>query len=488
MMMKRIFYIVYTIVALAFISCSGDIFDNIKEHAAEEKVYVGKFDKAVAFVGINRLEIDLLNAGRIPTDKISIGKAVKTVYEYDNKVFTCEGVQSWLNITDLKEAKLYRIKVYNIDEYGNKSIPVEVAAIPFTDTDLANLVVPVPEKLLAPVSAQLTWNNGLTSTFFDFYEMTYSYTDAQGVAQTDLSKDNKSLTLTNLAEGSAGSVKLRLKVLPKQNNVPILDTVYLEDVVEYQLPTKEQYLASRESRIVSDAFIDEKDGTITWGGSTTHLALSEVRYTTTDGSTNVLRILASASSLTCPNPKPGGLIETRSAFVPPTTTDTLYTEWKTFKYPFLYKYPRKDWTAESRNGNHPWGDGKGGQPALIFDGDVASGWHSKVGSPLPQCVVVDMKQSLPINHIMFQPPLTSGWCYIKDVEIYLSDTPITPDAPQPSWGTPILKLEYPYGAGQNWYIDFPAGSSARYVVLLFPTTTASTYISFMEFVVFGKGL
>ncbi|MDR0724992.1 MAG: DUF4998 domain-containing protein, partial [Prevotellaceae bacterium] len=224
--MKKIFCIIYAAFFLAFFSCSKDIFDNIKDHAAEEAVYVGKFDKAEAFVGINRLEIDLMNAGRIPQSQINIGKAVQTVYEYDGKTYTCEGVQSWLNITGLTEPKLYRIKVYNVDEYGNKSIPVEVAAIPYTAVDLDALTVPIPQKLLAPTSVQFNWANGLSSNFFDFYEMEYSYTD-NGVLHTGKSTDNNSILLLNLVNGSAGTVYLKLKVVPKQNNVPILDTVYL---------------------------------------------------------------------------------------------------------------------------------------------------------------------------------------------------------------------------------------------------------------------
>jgi hypothetical protein len=333
--MKRIFCIACIAFSLAFASCSNDIFDNIKEHASDEKVYVGKFDKADVLVGINRLEIDLMNAGRIPADKVNIGKAVQTIVEYDGKTHPCEGVQSWLNITGLTESKLYRIKVYNVDELGNKSIPVEVAAIPFTDADVAALAVPVPQKFQAPASLQLGWSSGLTSNFMDFHEMDYSYTDAQGKLHKVKSTDNNSITMLNLAEGSAGRVDMRLKVVPKQNNTAILDTVYLESTIEYRLPTVEQYLDSRIARKVKNPYIEGNRATVSWGDSTEHLVLSELMYETVSGTFNTVRVKAGGTTVECPNAKPGVLYKTRSGFLPPGSVDTLYKDWTVSKYPFL---------------------------------------------------------------------------------------------------------------------------------------------------------
>ncbi|MDR2776265.1 MAG: DUF4998 domain-containing protein [Tannerella sp.] len=332
--MKKIFCIVYTVLALAFFSCSKDIFDNIKEHADEEKVYVGKFDKAEAFVGINRLEIDLMNAGRIPQSEVNIGKAVKTIVEYDGKTYPYDGVPSWLNITGLTEPKLYRIKVYNLDEHGNESIPVEVAAIPFTDADVESLVVPMPQKNLSPVSLQFNWTNGLSSSFFDFYEMTYSYTNA-GILYTGKSTDNKSISILNLVEGSTGKVDMVLKVVPKQNNIPILDTVYLKNSVEYQLPTVVQYLNTRDNRKIKNTYRDGTNATVTWQGATEHLVISELMYETVLGTFNTVSVSNSETSVECPDAKPEALYKTRFGYVPPGAVDTIYKDWTTSRYPFL---------------------------------------------------------------------------------------------------------------------------------------------------------
>jgi hypothetical protein len=490
--MKRIFFIVYTVFSLALLSCSGDIFDNIKEHASEEKVYVGKFDEPVAHAGFERVEIDLLDAGRIPSSEVHLGKAVKTIVEYDDQVITFNEVKSWVSIEGLTVPKLYRFTIYNIDEFGNKSVPVETSSIPYTSEEFNLLVFPNPYLDIAPTSAEISWPNGLASGFFDYVDLEYRYTDINGSTIDTIT--GNSFVMLNLETAVSVPVQLTCRIIPRVNGSNIIDTLVLTHTLNIAPNTEAGYLASRVDRALQEAIlegIDSVDAKTSWGGTTSQLAFSEIRYKTNSGGTNTLRILPAASSLVCPDAKVGEFLEFRSAFNPTSTADTFYRAWQTYEYPLVYKYDRKSWTAVSRNGNHPWGDGKGGQPALIFDGDNASGWHSRVGTELPQCVVIDMKELLPIDRIMFQPPLTSGWCYIKDLEIYLSNTAMSPDdapAPPASWGNPVFKGEYPYGGvGRNWDISLPAGMSGQYFALVFPTTTSNTYISFMEFVAYGKG-
>jgi hypothetical protein len=189
--------------------------------------------------------------------------------------------------------------------------------------------------------------------------------------------------------------------------------------------------------------------------------------------------------LNCPDAKPGELFDYRSVFLPPKGIDVVEKEWITYEYSFIYKYLRTTWTAEAKGGNHPWGDGGGGQPALIFDGNIASGWHSHTGSALPQCLVVDMKESLPVLHIIMHPPANANWTYWDDIEIYFSDTPIAPDIPQPSWGEPVFKAKYPGPKGSSYTIEFPSAPSTRYIALVFLNSTSNVYINLMEFEVYG---
>jgi hypothetical protein len=339
--MKKVFFIVCTVLSLTFLSCSGDIFDNIKEHASDEQVYVGKFDKADVKIGLNRLEVDLLNAGRISAEEVNIGKAVKTIVEYDGKTITYEQVPSWLNITGLTEPKLYRIKIYNIDEHGNKSMPVEVAAIPFTRTDSLNIIFPIPTKLLAPKSVQFTWPNGLDSEFFDFYEMEYSYTDAEGpktLLKSTLDSTgpkSRSLTVFNLVPAVTDTVKLKAKIVPKQNGTPILDTMYIELSVGYLLPTEEQYLSVRENRKVEKTYIERNNASITWLNPTDHLAITEFVYETVGNTFDTIKVDPQTKTVKIEGAKADARYKTRCGFLPPGAVDTLYKEWVESRYPFF---------------------------------------------------------------------------------------------------------------------------------------------------------
>ena len=198
-------------------------------------------------------------------------------------------------------------------------------------------------------------------------------------------------------------------------------------------PYGDNYIISATDRTISSALRDDDyNGIITWNNKTKDLVYSEVRYKTSSGEEKIVRIQPDETILICPNIKPNEHFEYRSAFVPLQGIDTITREWRMYEKPFLYKYPRAGWSVAARNGNHPWGDGGGGEPELILDGNLATGWHSKVGSPLPQCIVVDMKQSLEIDNIIIYPPEPVNWRYLNNIEIYLSDVPINPDEPQPS--------------------------------------------------------
>jgi hypothetical protein len=253
-------------------------------------------------------------------------------------------------------------------------------------------------------------------------------------------------------------------------------------------PYGELYIMKTTDRSISSALFDNDgsgNGIITWGAKTTDLVYSEVRYMTSSGDTRIVRILPNEATSICQDAKPGALFEYRSVFLPPGGIQSVEKGWMTYENPFFYKYPRTGWTAESRNGNHNWGDGGGGQPALIFDGNIATGWHSRVNptSPLPQCLVVDMKRSLAVHHIILYPPVNVAWRYWRNIEVYISDTPITPDAPQPSWGAPIAEVLYT--GGDSFSINFPSVLSCQYIALVFLDSSSSPHINLMEFEVFG---
>ena len=228
-------------------------------------------------------------------------------------------------------------------------------------------------------------------------------------------------------------------------------------------------------------------GTINWGPKTLDLIYTEIKYQNSAGTYKTIRVLPSESTSIIPDIKPGVNFEYRSIFVPNKGIDTVRREWRTSDMPFMVKFARDTWTAVAKGGNHNWGDGGGGQPSLLFDGNRATGWHSHVSTALPQCVVVDMKSPHVLDNLLIYPPAPTNWRYMKDVEIYVSDEPMDPNAsgiPLASWGTPAAKVQYT--GGESLKIAFPTPQTGRYVAILFKnTSTTNPYVSFMEFEAYG---
>lgn len=233
--MKNIQSFLLLILISGMWSC-GKMHDNLKKYAGEI-VYPGKFDTIFGRVGYERVEIDLMKMGRIPQDQIKLGKAIKTVVEYEDKTVTIDSLVSWVNIKGLNMPKLYRFKIYTVDEYGNKSVPQQIALIPYTKSDMTNLEVTTPKVLASPASAVLSWPAGLSSILLNYYGLKYSYKDKTGILREGERKLNPRIFMANLTSGQPATIDITYKVVPKINGVPILDTIQLSKQTQVSIPT-----------------------------------------------------------------------------------------------------------------------------------------------------------------------------------------------------------------------------------------------------------
>jgi hypothetical protein len=223
------------LIGLTVVMSCSKMYDNIEKYAGE-KVYPGKYDTIIGRIGFERVEIDLMKAGRIPASQVKLGKAVKTIVEYDDKKIVLDTLASWLNIKDLKVSKLYRFRVYTQDDEGNISVPQQIALIPYTQTDLANLVITSPQALTSPSAAIFTWPGSLTTALVNYYGLKYSYKDKSGVTREGERAQNPRVLMSNLNAGTASTIDFNYKVIPKVNGVAILDTVWTTRTVQVNTP------------------------------------------------------------------------------------------------------------------------------------------------------------------------------------------------------------------------------------------------------------
>lgn len=220
---------------LATYSCKG-IYDNVEPFGGE-KVYPAKFDTISGKVGFERVELDLMKAGRITGDQIYLGKASKTIVEYDKERIVIDSVVSWVNVPNLKVSKLYRFKVYTEDQYGNKSVPQEIALIPYTNTELGTIAVQSPRIFASPSTAVLDWAENISSILLTYCELEFSYEDQSGVVREGKRDVNPRIFAGNLKSGDEISVNVDYRVVPKVNGAEILDTVVLNQKVNFFMPS-----------------------------------------------------------------------------------------------------------------------------------------------------------------------------------------------------------------------------------------------------------
>jgi len=245
-----LFLILCTVIFCFCLFSSCEDMNKKTEQYWGEIVYPAKYDTIIGHIGFERVEIDLLKAGRIPSGQIQMGKSKKTVIEYDDQKIVIDSLISWVNIPNLTQSKIYRFFVYTIDEFENKSVPQEIALIPFTSYDLETTVMTAPRVTTSPSSAIVEWPAGLNSLLLTYYGLTYEYTDRNGnVVKGERGSDSR-FFVANLETGKPTTVNMTYKILPKVDNVSILDTLFLEKELILNIPASSETFSPSERDVL----------------------------------------------------------------------------------------------------------------------------------------------------------------------------------------------------------------------------------------------
>jgi hypothetical protein len=483
--MKRILFLI-TISTFLLSSCD-DIYDNIKDFVEEEKVYPGKYDFAKGKIGFERVEIDLLAAGRILSSEVKLGKAKKTVVEYDDKKVVFDSVCSWVGITGLTQQKLYEFKIYTIDEFGDQSIPVNVSLTPFTSADINVVNIVPPRVISSPWRVQVDWPNGISSVLLRYLTLSYSYTNKNGNVVTGERGENSAFIVENLVPGEQSTINIKYKVIPKVEQVEILDTIELEIPIILNMPTAASYqvkLTNREIQLMEIA-PNLKDLIITWksAGSDYTLHHSTLRYT--DNSTNPPQIrdvvIANEDVQTViSGVKSGEAISVISTYEPLGGGGTLVNANPKAYIQNDYLYSREGWTVAGVSDEYA---PDGGGSTTVLDNKLNTFWHSNYKPsvvPPPHWIILDM--TTPRNISRIDTYRRAGNTATKTVEYYLG---VSPDADDPSW-TKIAQGAYPTGDLLSLNVSNSIDTRQyRYLKLLTPDSGATGYVCVAEIYLYG---
>jgi hypothetical protein len=301
------------------------------------------------------------------------------------------------------------------------------------------------------VKAKIFWNN---------------YTDSVEVV-VPAKKDTVSYIIENLEENT---YTFHVKTYDAKGNMSIpsevTGSVYGDN-----------YVLSLTDRSLINLVLDGTDGTVNFGPAVANLVYTEVRYTTNAGTKTTLRIAPDVSSIVCPDAKRKELVEYRSVFYPPASIDTFYLDWNISSTPFLTKLPKIGWIAEASSAFIGWGDGGGGQPALIVDDNRNTGWHSGLGNSPPHWLMIDMLAPQEIVRVDSYLPSNAGWRYANNVQIFTSNAPA-----ETSWE---LATSCIFTAALNTVVDLPETKTGQYLILKFMDSKMYPYMNLFEVDVYG---
>ncbi|MDR1864594.1 MAG: DUF4998 domain-containing protein [Bacteroidales bacterium] len=254
-----VLFAVPAVASLVTGGCDRDaIYDNIKQFSEKEEIYPAKFDTIFGRIGYERVEIDLRKDGRIPSSKIEMGKAKKTVVAYDEDtptptVIRIDSVCSYVNVTGLTEPRQYRFKIYTEDGAGNRSTPQEISLVPYTSADREVLRQGILDPTVSAASSALImeWPAGLHSIMMEYHGLKYEYVDADNVPHADSLDIAPRIYANNLPAGGETVFNFTYRVLPiLEDGSTLLDTIPVEKPFAVQMPTAEQPFIPSELSIL----------------------------------------------------------------------------------------------------------------------------------------------------------------------------------------------------------------------------------------------
>jgi hypothetical protein len=481
--MKRFFLVIILSLAWMCYSCNEDnMYTNIHELLPSgETVYPAKFDTVSVKVGIGRVEIDLIKAGRIPAGEIYLGKAIKTVIEYEgqpnDQPIVIDSVCSWVNITGLTMQKLYRFYIYTQDEYGNRSVPVEATAIPYTEADAASLAVASPRITASPWAASIDWPRGLASVQFDYYGLVYSYRDRDGQTVTNTLGDAPVIMLENMAPGQEVTVNVSYKIVPLVDKKPILDTMDLNRPIVLTMPPQESYQSTLQNRTVGTftRMNDKSEMRINWNpaNSDPTLLYTTVTWQDYNGQQQTVQVENDNTRTVIQGLKTGGSIAVSSWYNPVGAGDLVLNALpRTYTPAQELLLVRDTWTLVSVSDYQI-----GQEPELIFDNNINTFYHSRwsgVNPPFPHWMIFDLGAS--INGLTKietyrHPSRSSFGPDTKTVQYFVGDDP-DPDAL--TWAL-IAECEFNSTIGDDKRTHTPLPDAdmkqGRYLKILLPDNT-----------------
>jgi hypothetical protein len=320
------------------------------------------------------------------------------------------------------------------------------------------------------------WKTGLSSRLYDVLNWSYAYKDRNGntISGGD-ETDSPEFFVENVVHGEPVNIDIRTTIVPRLNDKPILDAVEWLFPITVTLGTKpiifleepaDNYFFDSEVSFVWRKVDEAPEGYI--------LKISNSKDFPDDPARTVSIPVGNVDNYTLNWSSMPSLTRTELYWTVVSATSGVeivnQVRQASQTRRANTKLSKRDWVATASS-QHNWSDGGGGMPSCLIDDNLATGWHSNTGAPLPHWFLIDMLTPQTFGRIDL---INSGWPYMRDIEIYISDSP-----DQASWQLVMPYRDVTSWAGQK-IIDFDAPKTARYLAVKMLTTTAGSSVTYMN--------
>ena len=260
-------------------------------------------------------------------------------------------------------------------------------------------------------------------------------------------------------------------------------------------PFGESWLLSHAERSLMDAVMDGDEAVITMSKSTDEMVATKFRYLNKDGVVVESDYLEPGQTeIRLPNAMKGKRVEYKSAFVPSTGTDTVwFLSWQKPQDPILYMPDTEGWTVTATKGQVY----STYTPEKIIDGEISSSsrWHSSrvtaTAKKFPKVLVIDTGENgerISFANLVFHQSTSSAtYRYLREVIVYVGDTPFDPDDEDPvtNFGTPAAQKTLSR-TEESQSVEIKPEATGRYIALVFTNSyNGSGYLDLWELSPYG---
>ncbi len=261
-------------------------------------------------------------------------------------------------------------------------------------------------------------------------------------------------------------------------------------------PFGESWLLSHAERTLMSAMMVGDDAVVTMSKSTDEMVATKFRYKTADGQTVESDYLKPGETeIHLPGALKGKKIEYKSAFLTSGGTDTVwFLSWQKSPNPLYYVPEVSTWSVEATKGQVY----ATYTPDKIFDGEISTTarWHAArtpatAAKKFPKVLAIDTGDdsgNFSFNHFIFhQNPAGQTYHYIREVYVYVGDTPFDPDDADPlaNFGTPAGYQVF-LRPDNDPVMEFRPNVKGRYIAIVFTNSySGSGYIDLWELSPYG---